>query len=69
MTTTMPPGTLLATGAHDAERPAGPCAICERDMLTGERIARLLSGAKTAHAPCIASATWRPRRTRLTRES
>jgi len=42
MTTTMPPGTLLATGAHDAGYPAAPCAICERDMLPGERIARLL---------------------------
>jgi hypothetical protein len=66
MTTTMPPGTLLATDAHDAGYPAAPCAICERDMLPGERIARLLPGGKTAHAPCIASATWQPRRRRLT---
>jgi hypothetical protein len=60
MTPAVPPGTLLAVDAADAERPAGPCAICRCAILTGQRIARLLSG-KLAHTSCIGSAAWRRR--------
>jgi hypothetical protein len=52
----------LAEGAATAERPAGPCALCSRGILAGERHARLLTG-KLAHLPCIGRATWRRKTT------
>jgi hypothetical protein len=58
---TLPPGALLATDAATADRPAGPCALCQHAILTGHRFARLLSG-RLAHTACIGSGAvrWRP---------
>ena len=52
-------GTLLAEDAQDATRPAGPCGICRRGILTGERFARLLSGNRLAHLSCVNRAALR----------
>jgi hypothetical protein len=59
MTTTTKPaivlGELLATDTATATRPAGPCAICSRGIINGDRFARLLTG-KYAHTLCIGKA-------------
>lgn len=49
--------SLLAAGAATAERPAGPCALCGRAILRGQRYATLAQSGRLAHLPCIASGT------------
>jgi len=52
----IPAGTLLADHATTITTTAGPCAICGRAMLPGERVARLAVAATgRAHAHCTAA--------------
>jgi hypothetical protein len=60
MSTALPPGTLLATDAATATTNAGPCRICSRAILRGDRFARLLTG-RLAHLGCIGTASFRTR--------
>lgn len=43
----------LAEGATTARRRTGPCALCGRPILRGDRYA-LMPDAVPAHLPCIA---------------
>jgi hypothetical protein len=59
MTKTTPPGVplsaLLATDAATAQRPSGPCHLCQRLIFRGDRYAVLPTGHR-AHLPYIARA-------------
>ena len=60
MTTPLP--APLAERATTATGRTGPCAVCQRQILTGERYAVLVPADKFAHLPCIALAATRARR-------
>lgn len=62
MTTTLPPGTLLADDAAAASVPLGPCAVCQHPVTRGQRYARLIRSRRPAHAWCIAAITGLPER-------
>jgi hypothetical protein len=49
------PGALLADQAHDTARNLGPCCLCQRAMLAGEHVARLVSTGQWAHAGCVSA--------------
>jgi hypothetical protein len=53
----MPPGTLIADETHEAGRPFGACAVCQRATLTGQRIARLAVTGKWVHTSCTGQVT------------
>ena len=58
MTKIPPP---LATDADTARRPAGPCSVCRRAILTGDRYALLVPSGRAAHVHCVALAAVRRR--------
>lgn len=60
MTRIPPP---IATDAGTAEQALGPCTLCQRAILAGERHAQLVPSGRKAHLPCIAAAA-RPRHAR-----
>ena len=43
---------LIADSATTAESSAGPCAICDRAILRGQRIARLIATGQRVHTSC-----------------
>ncbi|WP_300611054.1 hypothetical protein [Trebonia sp.] len=49
----------LAVDAATASTAAGPCHLCERAILRGERYARLVPSGRLAHLACIAQTTAR----------
>jgi hypothetical protein len=53
---------LLAEDADTASRPAGPCRICSRAILSGDRYARLVPSGQLAHLLCIGRMAATPRR-------
>lgn len=64
---------LLAEHAGTATRPGGPCAVCQRAILRGERYALTVTSGRLAHLPCIGRMVLRPQpltrirvRTRIT---
>lgn len=48
-----PLGQLLAEKARDAERD-GPCCLCPRRVLRGQRVARMADGG-WAHTGCLSA--------------
>lgn len=57
--TTAPASRLpepLADGADTAQRPAGPCHLCGRGILRGQRYAQLVPSGLLAHVVCITRA-------------
>lgn len=64
MTTTTKPAVPppLAEDAGTAERPAGPCRLCQRGILRGQRFARLVPDGHLAHTSCIGLAAGTPAR-------
>lgn len=50
---------MTTLDAATASRHAGPCGICRFGILSGQRYARLRSGA-LAHLVCIGRADWQP---------
>jgi hypothetical protein len=45
----------LATDAATASTAAGPCHLCRRGILRGERYGRLVPSERLAHVICVAS--------------
>jgi hypothetical protein len=58
MTRIPPP---LAEDATTATGNAGPCSLCQRAVLAGDRYALLVPSGKLAHLHCIAMAAQRRR--------
>lgn len=52
----------LATDADTATRPMGPCQLCERGVLRGQRYGHLVPSGQAAHLSCIAQAAETPAR-------
>ncbi len=51
----------LAEHAATAARPAGPCALCRRPIVTWERYAALVPSKRLAHVRCIGAGAAQPR--------
>lgn len=47
------PGDLIAEETTIASQHAGPCDVCQRAMLRGDRIARVVASGNWAHVGCL----------------
>jgi hypothetical protein len=47
---------LLATDAATATMTVGPCRLCERAIVTGQRYAQIVPSGRKAHLICIGRA-------------